>query len=110
MNLHDQLYAWIVKERDNNEGLTGESYAECVVITAHKIMFNYAETLDLCEFWFFCLLWIRFQAALAHGVLAGRRGYGSIFVVASGNGGHFKDNCNFDGYANSIYTVTIGEW
>ncbi|KAK3751317.1 hypothetical protein QZH41_019534, partial [Actinostola sp. cb2023] len=48
------------------------------------------------------------QAALAHGVLAGRRGYGSIFVVASGNGGHFKDNCNFDGYANSIYTVTIG--
>ncbi|XP_048581194.1 proprotein convertase subtilisin/kexin type 7 isoform X2 [Nematostella vectensis] len=48
------------------------------------------------------------QAALAHGVLAGRHGYGSIFVVASGNGGHFKDNCNFDGYANSIYTVTIG--
>lgn len=49
------------------------------------------------------------QAALAHGVLAGRKGYGSIFVVASGNGGHFKDNCNFDGYANSIYTVTIGK-
>lgn len=48
------------------------------------------------------------QAALAHGVLAGRKGYGSIFVVASGNGGQFKDNCNFDGYANSIYTVTIG--
>ena len=55
------------------------------------------------------MLWIHFQAALAHGVLAGRKGYGSIFVVASGNGGHFKDNCNFDGYANSIYTVTIGE-
>lgn len=48
------------------------------------------------------------QAALAKGVLTGRRGYGSIFVVASGNGGHFKDNCNFDGYANSIFTVTIG--
>lgn len=28
--------------------------------------------------------------------------------MASGNGGHFKDNCNFDGYANSIFTVTIG--
>ena len=41
--------------------------------------------------------------------MAGRRGYGSIFVVASGNGGHFKDNCNFDGYANSIFTVTIGK-
>ncbi|XP_053547370.1 proprotein convertase subtilisin/kexin type 7 [Bombina bombina] len=48
------------------------------------------------------------KAALQHGVIAGRRGFGSIFVVASGNGGQFNDNCNFDGYANSIYTVTIG--
>jgi len=48
------------------------------------------------------------QAALARGVMTGRHGYGSIFVVASGNGGHFRDNCNFDGYANSIFTVTIG--
>ena len=30
-------------------------------------------------------------------------------MVASGNGGHYKDNCNFDGYANSIFTVTIGK-
>lgn len=29
-------------------------------------------------------------------------------MVASGNGGSKQDNCNFDGYANSIYTVTIG--
>ncbi|XP_028664340.1 proprotein convertase subtilisin/kexin type 7 [Erpetoichthys calabaricus] len=48
------------------------------------------------------------KAALQHGVIAGRRGFGSIFVVASGNGGRSKDNCNYDGYANSIYTVTIG--
>ncbi|KAJ8369050.1 hypothetical protein SKAU_G00090780 [Synaphobranchus kaupii] len=48
------------------------------------------------------------KAALQHGVIAGRRGFGSIFVVASGNGGQSKDNCNYDGYANSIYTVTIG--
>ncbi|XP_036393111.1 proprotein convertase subtilisin/kexin type 7 [Megalops cyprinoides] len=48
------------------------------------------------------------KAALQHGVIAGRKGFGSIFVVASGNGGQFKDNCNYDGYANSIYTVTIG--
>ncbi|XP_033107771.1 proprotein convertase subtilisin/kexin type 7-like [Anneissia japonica] len=48
------------------------------------------------------------QTALKHGVSVGRKGYGSIFVVASGNGGKNKDNCNFDGYANSIYTVTIG--
>ncbi|XP_064840560.1 proprotein convertase subtilisin/kexin type 7-like [Oncorhynchus masou masou] len=48
------------------------------------------------------------KAALQHGVIAGRRGFGSIFVVASGNGGQNEDNCNYDGYANSIYTVTIG--
>ncbi|KAM8905022.1 proprotein convertase subtilisin/kexin type 7 isoform 1-T2 [Spinachia spinachia] len=48
------------------------------------------------------------KAALQHGVIAGRQGFGSIFVVASGNGGQFNDNCNYDGYANSIYTITIG--
>ncbi|XP_072049792.1 proprotein convertase subtilisin/kexin type 7-like [Amphiura filiformis] len=48
------------------------------------------------------------QAALKHGVLAGRRGRGSLFVVASGNGGRNDDNCNYDGYANSMYTITIG--
>ncbi|XP_069080809.1 proprotein convertase subtilisin/kexin type 7 isoform X2 [Pleurodeles waltl] len=48
------------------------------------------------------------KIALQQGVIAGRRGFGSIFVVASGNGGQYKDNCNYDGYANSIYTVTIG--
>ncbi|XP_072249042.1 proprotein convertase subtilisin/kexin type 7 [Leuresthes tenuis] len=48
------------------------------------------------------------KAALQHGVIAGRRGFGSIFVVASGNGGQYNDNCNYDGYANSIYTITVG--
>ncbi|XP_072311019.1 proprotein convertase subtilisin/kexin type 7 [Eucyclogobius newberryi] len=48
------------------------------------------------------------KASLQHGVIAGRRGFGSIFVVASGNGGQYNDNCNYDGYANSIYTITIG--
>ena len=47
------------------------------------------------------------QAALMHGIMAGRNGFGSIFVVASGNGGSNDDNCNFDGYASSIYTITI---
>lgn len=46
--------------------------------------------------------------ALVNGIERGRHGYGSIFVVASGNGGSNKDNCNYDGYANSPYTVTIG--
>ena len=48
------------------------------------------------------------QKAMKYGVEFGRKGYGSVFVVASGNGGSKKDNCNYDGYANSIYTVTIG--
>lgn len=51
-----------------------------------------------------CLL----QAAMQYGIDFGRKGFGSIYVVASGNGGHFQDNCNYDGYANSIYTVTVG--
>lgn len=46
--------------------------------------------------------------ALKHGVVAGRHGFGSIYVVASGNGGENGDNCNYDGYATSIYTITIG--
>lgn len=46
--------------------------------------------------------------AMKYGVDFGRKGFGNIFVVASGNGGEHQDNCNFDGYANSIYTVTIG--
>lgn len=46
--------------------------------------------------------------AMKYGVDYGRQGYGSIYVLASGNGGENLDNCNFDGYANSIYTVTIG--
>lgn len=47
------------------------------------------------------------RSALEHGVLAGRKGFGSIYFVASGNGGLKKDNCNYDGYAASIYTITI---
>ncbi|KAJ3074065.1 hypothetical protein HDU98_012184, partial [Podochytrium sp. JEL0797] len=46
--------------------------------------------------------------ALETGVRVGRQGRGSIFVFASGNGGKEADNCNFDGYANSIYTVAVG--
>jgi subtilisin-like proprotein convertase family protein len=47
------------------------------------------------------------RMALEDGTKHGRKGLGSIFVFASGNGGPL-DNCNFDGYANSIYTVTLG--
>jgi hypothetical protein len=37
----------------------------------------------------------------------GRNGKGSIFVWASGNGGRYSDNCNCDGYTNSIFTLSI---
>ncbi|NXX57544.1 PCSK4 convertase, partial [Scopus umbretta] len=38
----------------------------------------------------------------------GRGGLGSIFIWAAGNGGINYDNCNCDGYANSIYTLSVG--
>ena len=40
-------------------------------------------------------------------IVKGRRGLGSIYVWASGNGGKDDDNCNCDGYTNSIYTISI---
>ncbi len=40
-------------------------------------------------------------------IFQGRQGLGSIYVWASGNGGKDDDNCNCDGYTNSIYTVSI---
>ena len=33
---------------------------------------------------------------------------GSNLCFASGNGGRFGDSCNFDGYTNSIYSITVG--
>lgn len=48
------------------------------------------------------------QEAIQRGIKEGRGGKGSIFVWASGNGGSRQDNCNCDGYAASIYTITVG--
>ncbi|KAI8906780.1 peptidase S8/S53 domain-containing protein [Gorgonomyces haynaldii] len=45
--------------------------------------------------------------AIVNGVERGRGGLGSIFVFAAGNGAAYQDNCNFDGYTNSIFTVTV---
>ncbi|XP_072157227.1 furin-like protease 1, isoforms 1/1-X/2 isoform X2 [Bemisia tabaci] len=46
--------------------------------------------------------------AFMQGVTKGRKGKGSIFIWASGNGGRDHDNCNCDGYTNSIWTLSIG--
>lgn len=46
--------------------------------------------------------------AFVNGIENGRGGKGSIYVFATGNGAVSGDNCNFDGYTNSIYTITVG--
>lgn len=38
----------------------------------------------------------------------GRGGLGTLFVWASGNGGLHFDDCNCDGYTNSIHTLSVG--
>ena len=48
------------------------------------------------------------QRAMVNGVQHGRGGLGSVFVFAAGNGAAAGDNCNFDGYTNSIYSITVG--
>ncbi|KAK7729495.1 pheromone processing endoprotease [Botryosphaeria dothidea] len=51
---------------------------------------------------------ILIRRAMVKGVQQGRDGKGSIYVFAAGNGAANDDNCNFDGYTNSIYSVTVG--
>lgn len=41
-------------------------------------------------------------------ICQGRKGKGSIYVWASGNGGSKSDDCGCDGYVGSIYTVAVG--
>ncbi|XP_022060039.1 proprotein convertase subtilisin/kexin type 6-like [Acanthochromis polyacanthus] len=47
------------------------------------------------------------KQAFEQGIKKGRRGLGSIFVWASGNGGRQGDHCSCDGYTSSIYTISI---
>ncbi|KAF2161933.1 hypothetical protein M409DRAFT_27659 [Zasmidium cellare ATCC 36951] len=51
---------------------------------------------------------ILIRRAMVNGIQKGRDGLGSIFVFAIGNGAANDDNCNFDGYTNSIYSVSVG--
>ncbi|SMQ51273.1 unnamed protein product [Zymoseptoria tritici ST99CH_1A5] len=48
------------------------------------------------------------RRAMIKGIQQGRGGLGSVFVFALGNGAANDDNCNFDGYTNSIYSVSVG--
>lgn len=47
------------------------------------------------------------RAALSNSTVTGRSGRGTIHVWAGGNGLEQNDNSNYDGYANSIYTIAI---
>ncbi|MFM8364075.1 MAG: S8 family serine peptidase [Verrucomicrobiota bacterium] len=47
-------------------------------------------------------------ASLKSAVETGRSGKGTIITWAGGNGLNANDNSNYDGYANSIYTLAVG--
>lgn len=51
---------------------------------------------------------ILIRRAMVNGVQKGRSGLGSLYVFAIGNGAANDDDCNFDGYTNSIYSVSVG--
>ena len=51
---------------------------------------------------------ILIRRAMVNAVQNGRQGKGTIYVFAAGNGAASEDNCNFDGYTNSIYSITVG--
>lgn len=48
------------------------------------------------------------RKAMIKGIQDGRQGKGAVYVFASGNGRQYDDQCNFDGYTNSIYSITVG--
>lgn len=48
------------------------------------------------------------KAALRGSATAGRHGKGNLITWAGGNGGHVGDNGNYDGYANSRWTIAVG--
>lgn len=47
------------------------------------------------------------REAILKGVQEGRDGKGALYIFASGNGALHGDSCNFDGYTNSIYSITV---
>ena len=51
---------------------------------------------------------ILIKKAIVNAIQNGRQGKGNIYVFAAGNGARSGDNCNFDGYTNSIYSITVG--
>ncbi len=46
--------------------------------------------------------------ALAHTVVSGRGGLGTVHIWAAGNGGDRQDRVDYDPYASSRYTIAVG--
>lgn len=46
-------------------------------------------------------------AALQNGIENGRNGLGTIYLFTAGDGSEQQDNVNYDGYANSRYTIAV---
>ena len=74
------------------------SFSKIVCLCEFLGLPNCAIEFGYCFIVFFTFLFFNLQ---------GRDGKGSIFVWASGNGGADHDDCNADGYANSIYTLVV---
>jgi len=47
------------------------------------------------------------QEGMKHCTEQGRHGFGSVYIVAGGNGRENMDTSNYDGYANSRYTMAV---
>jgi subtilisin family serine protease len=50
------------------------------------------------------------KQALYNGITQGRNGLGTIYVWACGNGRQRGDSCNYDGYANSRFTIAVASY
>jgi kexin len=50
------------------------------------------------------------QRAFKQVTSEGRGGLGGVYVWAGGNGRGSGDNCNCDGYVNSVYTLPVGAY
>ena len=70
------------------------------VIIFSLILMSLCYFQSLTSFFLFLKYFCIFIAATT-----GRNGLGSVYVWAAGNGGKNNDNCNYDGYANSPFTI-----
>merc|ERR1712136_660944 len=69
-----------------------------------------AACMDHWELWITCshnALSQSHQEELRHGVRSGRAGKGIVYVVSAGNEAALGERVNFEGFLNSIYTISV---